>query len=561
MNRGTRVSLRRLGAVLAAGSLLLAGCSTIPSAGGVQQGLDDLRQDEPYQGQYNPQRPVAGASQADIVNGFLLAGTANADDYSVAREFLTAEYADQWDPDSGVLIDDGSRPFRSEGEAAGVVSITAIEKIDSQGLMLPAEPDKSTELRFEFERVGTEWRISSAPNGIVLDSATFQTIWSPHQLAFVGANRTLVPETRWYLVRAATATEVVSALIEGPSERMRESVRTAFPAGTELVNGTVPVVDGRAQIDLTGEALKAGPAAMAEIRQQLKTSLQNVRTVNGFDLSVEGTIVRDVSSDPGSEPHLVTEITNPAIVVDGRFGSLVAGEFTELPDPLGDLGAHPAKAITLARDESFAAVLDGTGVTLVDENGAVVIDDRPGLLAPTIDGLGYTWTAQSNTAQTIQIVATDGTVSSVSAPWLASRKTIAIRVSPDGSRLAALVADDGRSEVLVGGIVRDELGAPIRTSPEADSQVWAKGAPIDFDWIGSTRFAVLNGPSATPKVLIGGPGQLPAEQGSVAGGTEVSGGGTRAQLRVLGQSGELYSPLGSTWQKAREEVQLLAKRG
>ena len=561
MNRRIRIALRRAGAVAAATALLLTGCSTIPSSGNVQVGLEDLQQDEPYQGQYNPQRPVAGASQADIVNGFLLAGTANADDYAVAREFLTTEYAEQWDPDSGVLIDDGSRPYRRDGDSAGVVSITAVEKVDAQGLMLPVEPGKSTELRFEFERVGSEWRISSAPNGIVLDSATFQTIWSPHQLAFVGPQRTLVPETRWYLVRAATATEVVSALIEGPSERMRESIRTAFPSGTELVNGTVPVVDGRAQIDLTGEALKAGPAAMAEIRQQLKTSLQNVRTVNGFDLSVEGTVVRDTAADPEVDPHLVSEITNPAVVVDGRLGSLVAGEFKHLPDPIEDLGAIPASAITLARDESFAAVLDATGVTLVDENGAVVIDDRPGLMAPTIDLLGYTWTGQGGAAQTLQLVGPDGTVSTVSAPWLASRKTVAIRVSPDGSRLAALVEDDGRSEVLVGGIVRDEQGAPIRTSPEADSQVWAKGAPIDFDWIGSTRFGVLNGPAATPKVTIGGPGQLPAEQGSVASGSQVSGGGAKSQLRVLGGDGELYSPLGSTWQKVRGEVRLLAKRG
>ena len=561
MNGQARATLRRLFTGAVAGALLLTGCSTIPSSGRVEVGLEDLQQDEPYVFQYNPQRPVAGASQADIVNGFLLAGTANADDYAVAREFLTTEYAEQWDPDSGVLIDSGSRPYRRDGDAAGVVSITAVEKIDALGLMLPVEPGKSTELRFEFERVGTEWRISSAPNGIVLDAATFQTIWSPHQLAFVGPGRTLVPETRWYLVRAATATEVVSALIAGPSERMRESVRTAFPPGTELVNGTVPVIDGRAQIDLTGEALRAGPATMAEIRQQLKTSLQNVRTLNGFDLSVEGAVVREGEVDPDVEPHLVSEITNPAVVVDGKLGEVVAGEFRPLADPLGDLGSVPADAITLAHDETFAAVLSGSSVTLVDENGAVVIDDRPGLLAPTIDRFGNTWTGQWNTAQNLQIVAADGAVSTVSAPWLANRKTVAIRVSPDGSRLAALVEDDGRSEVLVGGIVRDELGMPIRTSPEADSQVWAKGYPIDFDWIGSTRFAVLNGPEATPKVTIGGPGQLPSEQGSVAGGTQVSGGGTRTQLRVLGAAGELFSPLGSTWQRVRGEVRILAKRG
>ncbi|WP_244301267.1 GerMN domain-containing protein [Leucobacter insecticola] len=261
---------------IACATLLLAGCNAIPSSGPVELGLTDLKQVEQLV-QFNPSGPLQGSSQEGIVRGFVQAATSSSDDYSVAREFLSVGYANQWDPYYGVLIDDGNRSYREEGKSAGVLSLAAAANVDGEGILVPAEPGPATDMRFEFEREGDEWRISSAPSGIILDRSDFLAIWSSHELNFIGPGGLLVPESRWYLSRTALATEIVSGLLEGPGQGLQESVRTGFPAGSALVGGTVTVVDGRAKIDVTGEVLEAGPEALEEVVQQLRASLNSVQ--------------------------------------------------------------------------------------------------------------------------------------------------------------------------------------------------------------------------------------------------------------------------------------------
>lgn len=550
-----------LGAVAAlAAAALLTACATIPGSGPVTEGLKNLEQTDQVV-QYNPSGPVSGASQEDLVQGFLIAATSALNDYSVAREFLTSDYAGQWDPYYGVLIADGSRPYRSDGEAAGVLSLAAVAKIDAQGVMLPVKPGPRTEMRFEFEQVGGEWRISSAPAGIILDSTTFATIWEPQQLYFVGPGKVLVPETRWYLSRPALVTEVVDALLQGPGERLRDVVRSGFPAGTALVSKSVQVVDGVARIDLTGSILEAGPVAMAEVEKQVEMSLQAVRGVTGFELLVDGTPLRDTPGGEAATPQLVNRVFDPAVMTGGVFGTIVSGEFRAMSGFASTIADYDPSAVTLAPSEQAAAVKNESGVTLVDEDGALLVDDRPGLLEPAFDLMGCVWTVQASDAGTLRITAPDGTSSAISAPWLAGREPVAVRVSPEGARVAALVPSDEGSQVLVAGVVRDENGVPVATTEEADVQLWVTGQPVDLDWLGQQRFVTLTRAGAASKVTYSGPGQLAIQQGSVPGGRQVTGGGTRTQLRVLGEGNDLFAEQNGGWQRADGDVSLLAKRG
>ncbi|SJN08242.1 LpqB [Leucobacter sp. 7(1)] len=550
---------RVLGALLASG-VMLAGCSAIPTSGPVQGGLKDLQQvDQVYQ--YKPSGPIAGASQEDLVRGFVLAATSSVDDYATAREFLTSEYSSQWDPYYGVLIDEGTRPYRADSDTAGVLSLATTAKLDSAGDMLPVAPGPSMEMRFEFERVAGEWRISSAPSGIILDANTFSTIWSSHQLYFVGAGNLLVPETRWFLTRTALVTEIVGALLEGPGERMREVVRSGFPVGTSLASNSVPVVDGKARIDLTNTVLEASPAAMGEIRQQLKTSLQTVPGVTGFELSVEGTPLRPTPDEEINAPRPVTTTQAPAVMIGEEFGTVVSGEFTPWQGLGASLHDFDPEAITLSADEQAAALLGDSGVTRVDANGAILVDGRAGLLEPSIDPLGYVWTVPRADSDTLLATAPDGTATEVATPWLAGRSPAAVRLSPDGSRVAALVADGDESHVLVSGVIRDENGVPLRTVADADTKLWAAGTPRDLDWVGQLSFAALTGVGAAGKVTVGGVGLFGIERTSVPGGVHVSGGGGRSALRVLGADGDLFSPQGAGWQRSEDEIDVLAKRG
>ena len=547
-------------AIAAAAALVLSACNAIPRSGPVQVGLDNLQQaEQPVQ--FNAVGPSQGSSQEDVVRGFVLAAVSSSDDYATAREFLSPDYAKQWDPNSDVLVDDGSRPYTTNKDGSGTLEVSASAKVDDTGLMLPVEPGENTELRFELERVGKEWRISSAPNGIILDTTTFTTIWSPHQLYFVGPGEILVPETRWFMTRAALPTEIVGALLEGPGARLSGVAHSGFPTGTALVTNAVPVVDGRARVDLTGNLLEASPTAMAEVRQQLRLSLQTVQNVNGFDLSVEGTLIRPGSGETASEPRLVNDVTDPAVLEGDKFGMIVAGEFVEMESFATTLGGYDPTAITLNPSGTAAAIRNAQGVTRIDDTGVVPIDERSGLLEPSYDVFNFIWTVQASSPQTLQVTSQDNTVTQLAAPWLAGRSLVALRLSPDGARVAALVRDEHGSQVLVAGVERDNDGVPVRTTDEADVQLWTSGTPVDLDWVGQTRFAVLSDASSTSRVTIGGVGLLSTEQGSVQGGVHLAGGAARSQLRVLGSKGDLYASQGSGWQRTTTGVSVLAKRG
>src|SRR5690606_143115 len=99
------ITLARMTRVaLAAGAaLLLASCVSIPGSGPVQVGLADLKQADRTI-QFTVSGPTVGATQEELVRGFMLAAASSLDDYAVAREFLTTRYAPEWDPRYGVLV-------------------------------------------------------------------------------------------------------------------------------------------------------------------------------------------------------------------------------------------------------------------------------------------------------------------------------------------------------------------------------------------------------------------------------------------------------------------------
>ena len=561
MTRTQRTTLTAAGAILIAGLAVatLVGCEAIPGAGPVQPGLTDLRQSEQTV-QFNPLGPAAGASQEDIVRGFVLAGSSNEGDYAVAREFLAPGYAEQWDPSFGVLIDEGERPYTLEKGNAGTMQLSAIAKIDALGQMLPVAPGPKTDVRFEFEEVDGEWRIASAPAGIILDRTTFTAVWSSHQLYFVNAGNMLVPETRWYLSRASIATEMLNGLLDGPGERMAQALHSGFPPGTALATSAVTVVDSRAQIDLTAEVLDASQGAMGEMYGQLRESLKNVPGVLGFDITVDGAPIRDIPQGLEVPTAPILEAENPAILRENRFGVLMHGDFVGIGMFGEAIVRKSPSAVSLAPGEDVAAVLASGGISRITVESDDLVDGRADLLEPSFDRLGYIWT--SNRAGELSAYGPTGDTWAVPATWIDGMNAVAVQVSPDGSRLAALANADGKhSVVYVVGIVRDENGVPVRTTDSSDAAMWVAGEAVDLDWVDNTRFATLTRTGTASKVGIGGPGMLVSEQGTVPGGVQISSGGSRSQLRVLADDGELFVAQGSGWQRAIGDVDVLAKRG
>lgn len=560
-SRSGRRRIAALAGLLAAG-ILLAGCQGVPTKGPVEAGLADLEQAE-QQVLFNPNRPSAGATQETIVRDFVDAASSSTDNYAIARQFLTPDYAQQWDPSTGVFVYEGSRPFREPAQDVGVLSLSAIAELDAHGTLTPTPAGPTTDVRFELAQVGGEWRIASAPNGIILDRATFVEVWAPHQLYFADATGRLVPDTRWFLSRATASTNIVAELIAGPAAPMQGVLRSGFPSGTVLASDAVPVVDGTARIDLSPEAENADGADRELMNEQLAASLRTVRGVTGFTVAVGQ--LPGFAEGPVSGPTATTAPKSQyaAVVLnDDGFGFLSNAGFEPMPVLGGAVAALDPVAITISReDAALAAVLEHGHITALGENGPVPIDDRSGLLAPAIDPYEYIWTTSAVSPELVIATRIGREPVPLAAPWLAGRKVAALRISPDGARVTALIDDGDRSVVVVTGVSRDRDGRPIGLSDPPVDAVYLAGAPLDLDWMDDTRFAALTSVGDVARVTISGPGLFPTESGSVARGQSLAGTGSRSQLRVLDSDGELFAPQGSGWQRQAMGVEVLGKRG
>lgn len=545
--------------IMVIAALSLSACAAIPGSGAVQPGLPDINQAEQAV-QFSAFGPSVGATQEELVRGFLTAANSPTDDYSVAREYLTPEYAAQWDPYFGVLIWEGSRPYRTDGSDAGMLSLSVIAEVEPNGRLLPTEAGESTELRFEFVKHGDEWRIASAPAGVILDRSTFEAIWSQHQVTFLGPGGRLVPDTRWFLSRAALSTEIVNALLDGPSERFTQVVRSGFPQGVTLTKTAVPVEGGLARVDLTGEGLN-NPQAQDEMHLQLQTSLQTVAGVNRVELLIDGAPVRD-KTQPVRPTTPVIIGAKLSGIVGGRFGVLTASAVEPVIGVSAAVENLEADAVALSRSKTVAAVRAADGMHIVSEGFTAPIDMRKNLLAPSIDDDLWAWSTSADDPATIHVANVPGEQRDLEAPWLEGLDVRALRISPGGSEIGVLVNSGGKSYVLVGGVIRDADGSPTAVTPKADIEMWAGGEAIDLDWIDQQRFVALTKQGSAGKVTIGGPGTFSSEQGSVPDAVEVFGGGNRAQIRVLTSSGELFAPQGASgWQRVATDIELMAKRG
>ena len=554
---------RRVSAIAAAAVLILTGCSTVPTTGPVNTGLGNLAQAEQFV-QFDPEGPVPGATQEEIVRGFVNAASSVTDDYSVARSFLTPEYASQWDPTSGIMIDESSRPFETDGDEVAMLSVTQVARVDGFGV-LDIEPSRrSTQLRFELERSGNEWRIRSAPNGIVLDRNTFVAVWSPYPVYFPSGSE-FVPEYRWFPSRTSLPNRLVASLLRGPSPRMEGRVTTAFAQGTSLVSGGVTVVDDFAEVRVSRTLGTVDAEHRITMEKQLSYTLAGVGTLKSFTLGFDNAVFATGSIEP-YESRGAT-VREPLVTVGGVTGKLREdGSLAKVP--LSDtIARFDSLTVAMHPDLSQAAMLTLDGVVHANEARAALVDSRDQLLPPSIDPLDYVWSASTVAGEPVRVTSgteDDAAVRSTDLvlPDIGTHRVVAARVSPDGSRLALLVPSAEGAEIHITVIQRDSTGRPVGLGAQTQVLAWSTGSPMDLDWIDDTRVAMLTQITGSGKVTIGNLTSFPVERGSAPGADEISGTTAPGLMRLRSRDGELLRPQGTSgWEVVRADVGLLPKWG
>ncbi|PPG93194.1 hypothetical protein C5C39_00040 [Rathayibacter sp. AY1F3] len=553
---------------VAAAALLalgLAGCAGIPRDGDVGVGRPDTApQDLQYD--FLPSGPAVGASQRDILTGFIDAASSPQNNYKIAREFLST--GADWTPGEHVTVDEGQRSASPQSGSTLSLTITPVAEVDATGVYTDVATTAGLTLDYGFVQENGEWRISAPPSGVVIDRTTFEQVFSTHALYFFDPGyQYLVPDLRWFASRAdsSTSTTIVTELLRGPTPWLRDSaaVVSAFPTGTTLAAETVPVESQRAVVDLNPAALEADPAQWRLMALQLNRSLANVSNVTGVALSVEQNPI-DVPSEVTGLPTSPRVDTRPLVLTDDAFGFLGSSGLAGLGISDRIEALQPRAAVLGeqrgADSDASAAVLTAAGVSLVEPDGAdVLLDGRSGLVAPTIDPLGYVWSVPSASPGQLVAYSADGSRSmQVATAWSEVESLASIAVSRDGTRMLALAQDGQQATVLVAGITRSRDGDPVAvgepvvlrsTLGTAVAAAWTD----ELDVVSVVR-ASTGEDAVTMNLLGGGATAL----GTTTGTVQIAAGNTSTQVRILAEGGELRQQRGSAWQTTATDIRLLA---
>lgn len=536
-------------------ALVLTACAGLPVGGPVHVGKAIDEVEGPPDFSYVPDGPVEDATPQQIVEGFIAAGSGPRGNWEVAQEFLTTAFRQQWQPQAGVTVyRPGESSVSAPSENEIVFTVDPVATVDATGAYEPAEQGVIP-FAFTLTEEDGQWRIAQAPDGIVLDANRFGSVFQSYDLAYFDPDwDTVIPDVRWFPA-TNPATRIAAALVSGsPSPWLTGSVRTAFTGEVGLAQPSVPVESGVAQISFEPAIRDLGRETLSRMKAQLDASLAGAGIL---DVQM---LVGDEPLDVSAAPTRSTAVDARALVLqDGRFGFLAGNDIEEV-DGFGEtLQAVEARAIETDAARTTAAVRTASGAILrVQADGLVdELDTRPAMVTPTIDTQGYIWTVPRDQPQEVVAYGPDDTAQTIPSGWVGATEVSAMRVSRDGSRIAALVRAGGRSVVWVAGIVRDQDGAPVSLSESVLPVANLSGRGLDLAWIDGSTLALLTvdgDQRVVREQTVGGQGtevRAPDDAASIAGGNQ------SGSVRLLTSDGSLYVQRGS-WQVVASEVTALA---
>ncbi len=534
----TRSPWRAL-AALAALALLVTGCAGIPTGGPV--GSVDIGTDAGGGELLTlAEGPQPGDTPERLLTGFLIAQRAPQQNYSVAREFLTPDFRAEWSPTARVLISD--TPIVVQGGSEDVlleVDVSVGAFVDASGVYTELTRTEAQELPYTFERNAEgEWRISSAPEGILLTSARFTSTFGTYPLYFFDPGwRGLVPDVRWFPNTASRADRIVKELLAGPSPWYGNGVLvSAFPSGTQLDPG-VEVAGGVATVALSVDVANQDADARWRMQEQLRLSLSALSDVVSVEVSVGGFPVDAGSGQTAESSYPVA--TDPLGLGERGFGYLTSSAVSSVPGISPRVEALGALGGTLARGAAQAAIRNAEGVWSVRADvDPLLVDSRAGLVDPSVDRDGFVWSAVASDPGSILAFDPDGGAHGVGSPNL-DGAIVSLDVSRDGARLLVGTRGPGGSALTLMGIIRDAGGVPIGLGVPLSLPI-ATTPLLDAAWVDASTVATLSDAGAETQVDLYRIGGRHDGWGSVAGGVQLVGGNSADGIRVRVDDGSVW---------------------
>lgn len=496
-----------VGVLLAA--TLLSGCLSVPDSGPVRELPTASATPDRESFPLNPRPPRPGEQPADVISGFLDAMLATPLSTMVAREYLQSDYASTWDPSRRIITYAGRRPV--EGTASATVDLTGANWLDDRGAWQGPLGGHDATLAFSLAREDGEWRITKAPDALIVPNQWFRTRFAQHTLYFFDpTGRFLVPEPIFTPTGSQLASSLVSSLLLGPSQRNRDVDRTFLPAVSDGVS--VPVNDHTAHINITGSNGAQSAHAPQLMAAQLAWTLRQDPAVSRITLTIDGRPVRfpdsgatfSTSSGMQYDPNGFAAGTDLFAVRDGAVVSSSDGEsFSGVSGAWS--GTHPISAITVDPTENHAVAVtaDRRGLLvgpLVGKGGVVTEAPISGhrLLRPAWDLAGRIWVVDQTRAGAEVSYRTLGGgagrgFATIRVPGVTGENVRRFLVSRDGTRLVAVIRGPAADRVVVSRLAANAAGVVTSASPAVTVPYPAQGSVriADIAWRSPTTVAAV----------------------------------------------------------------------
>ncbi|WP_411069207.1 LpqB family beta-propeller domain-containing protein [Streptomyces sp. cmx-4-25] len=484
----------------ACGALLAGGCATMPDSGEVQPVRGSNTGDS--QVRVYAVAPRENAVPNEIVDGFLEAMTSDDPSFATARKYLTKKAAATWKPEQSITVL-ATAPSRkpadrnADPDKDGRVYPLAGRKIATVDARHAYQPISPADYLWSIHVVqqptangkGREWRIDSLPPGLVLGEADFlRNYRSVNKYYFASGEDWVVADPVYIrqrqdpVTRMDPVTQTVKALLDGPTNWLKQAVDSSFPSRTTLKAGVTSLATDdqstlKVPLELRGNRVdgvacrRMAAQLLFTLRDLPSVRVEQVELLYGSDSLCR--LGKGQAAEFAAVPE--TDLDEKPYFVDaqGRLKKLmVAGRETaspvDVPGPLGK-GTVRLGSIAVDRGETRAAGVDEPGRRLfvssitteqqdsrqpVLSSGGLRPEDR--LSAPSWGGRGDLWVADRNPAERrlLMVPGGAGEPVEVRTPWLGDDRIESLRVSADGVRIALVIRRGERTTLQIGRIER-----------------------------------------------------------------------------------------------------------
>lgn len=453
-------------------------CANVPISGPVEK-VGPIYQTQPDSGvDVAAQAPLANASIDSIVEGFLTACESGADGYAIARQYLTAEAAQQWNPEQGMTIfetPDTRTVTVTEGRAT--IQGTVVGTLDAQA-KYTATDTIALEHDFQMTRVDGQWRINDPGEGVLISRQRFRRSFTPVPIYFFNSLGThLVPDLVYLREREITADALVKSLLAGPDAWLSPAVFNAIPAdattsGTYIEN-RVAKVSLSAQVEnLNGQQRRLVAAQIYATLSYFDDADAVQISVNGRVVPIEGADTNQVIRQSSVEEFLPTSSTNSVHTIYGiRDDRIVRTEdtMTSTVAPVEADGTQqpiddPGELAVSAQSGNMAVIARGQTALLWSPRWGVPLDSLTTgtqLVSPQFDSLSRLWVVDNREDGSYMLVFADDEVRQIALEELPEGRITAFAISPDSTRVAIVMDHDGEQTL---GMMRIKEAETITVS-------------------------------------------------------------------------------------------------